>query len=121
MIARNKTGRRQPCAQNSQTQAISGRSQVGNPGAYRAILHDWAFWSRLSALAAFTVLPLALPASWLRRLAGLPSLTPRALAALGRWEFITGLRVELGKSRGPMVRIIMNSKAPDPAPKPDRI
>src|SRR3954454_10541155 len=45
MIARNKTGRRQPCAQNSQTQAILGRIQVRNPGPYRAIPHDWAFWS----------------------------------------------------------------------------
>jgi hypothetical protein len=45
MIARNKTGRRQPCAQNSQPQAILGRSQAGNPGTYRAIPHDWAFWS----------------------------------------------------------------------------
>src|SRR3954462_11063453 len=45
MIARNKTGRRQPCAQNSQTQAILGRIQHGNPGPYRAIPHDWAFWS----------------------------------------------------------------------------
>jgi hypothetical protein len=42
-------------------------------------------------------------------------LTPRALAALGRWEFIAGLRVELGKSRGPMVRTIMNSKSFDAA------
>jgi len=48
-------------------------------------------------------------------LAGVPSLTPRALAALGRWEFIAGLRVELGKSRGPMVRTIMNSKSFDAA------
>src|SRR3954468_9589284 len=46
MIARNKTGRRQPCAQNSQTQAILGRIQVRNPGPYRAIPHDWAFWSK---------------------------------------------------------------------------
>src|SRR5688572_14574283 len=45
MIARNKTGRRHPCAQNSQTQATLGRIQVGNPGPYRAIPHDWAFWS----------------------------------------------------------------------------
>jgi hypothetical protein len=48
MIARNKTGRRQPCAQNSQTQAILGRIQVRNPGAYRAIPHDWAFWPVMS-------------------------------------------------------------------------
>jgi hypothetical protein len=71
--------------------------------------------ARLAALAVFAALPLALPSSWRHRLAGLPSLTPRALAALGRWEFIAGLRVELGKSRGPMVRTIMNSKSFDAA------
>jgi hypothetical protein len=45
MIARNKTGHRQTCVQNSQTQAILGRFQVRNPGPYRALPHDWAFWS----------------------------------------------------------------------------
>src|SRR3954471_21709949 len=48
--------------------------------------------ARLAALAAFAALPLALPSSWRHRLAGLPSLTPRALAAaraaLVRWEII---------------------------------
>src|SRR3954465_15666837 len=37
--------------------------------------------ARLAALAAIAALPLAGPPSWLERLAGVPSLTPRALAA----------------------------------------
>ena len=45
--------------------------------------------ARLAALAAFAALPLALPSSWWHRLAGLPSLTPRALAA-SRAAFVRG-------------------------------
>src|SRR4051794_9842590 len=53
--------------------------------------------ARLSARAAITALSLARPPSWLERLAGVPSLTQRALATLVSWEFIAGLHVELGE------------------------
>src|SRR5215207_4530066 len=62
------------------------------PPAFRGAMTGSRSAVRLSALAAFAALPLALPSIRLRRLAGLPGLTPRALAAakaaLVRWEII---------------------------------